>query len=440
MDSVSTAIIDALSIGMQGLNDETILGIYQALTNIIKSKFGPKSTLAEALERLEKRPDSYARQAVLQEEILNAKANEDADIVEIALRLQQAVEKTTKKSDLKSLLQEKKEDSRSIRGALKLEVSTSTPLVSAGSEFSIYVVIKNPFTVPVTIYGIETHIPIELSDEIWRKRHLKEITEKRSQQFTDISLLQSIRLKLKFFIHDLIRIGRQESGPRVAEAVGTEFREDFSFAPPQATYHTEGGSIAAAGERGIAVGGYVSGGIDVNWNFDFQDMDREEAKSLLWDINEYIRGRQPSFLQPGNSVVKHFILKTNRWLTFTPIAHTFQIQVRYEVDGQMQVDTVPFEVNIRAAITSTLIGATVGSVLGALVKTDFSNPNASVALWRVILTSAILGFMIIVAFARKSNVQQLISVEDFWGGLFIGFLVGYSGEGLINSVFGSPIN
>ena len=34
---------------------------------------------------------------------------------------------------------------------------------------------------------------------------------------------------------------------------------------------------------------------------------------------------------------------------------------------------------------------------------------------------------VVVAFARKSSAQPLVSVEDFWGGLVIGFTVGYFG-------------
>jgi len=35
--------------------------------------------------------------------------------------------------------------------------------------------------------------------------------------------------------------------------------------------------------------------------------------------------------------------------------------------------------------------------------------------------------VVVVAFARKSSAQPLVSVEDFWGGMVIGFTVGYFG-------------
>lgn len=51
-----------------------------------------------------------------------------------------------------------------VRGSLRLTVSTSSPQVTAGSDFSIFVVIQNPFDVPITIHQVQTHIPVELID------------------------------------------------------------------------------------------------------------------------------------------------------------------------------------------------------------------------------------------------------------------------------------
>ena len=42
--------------------------------------------------------------------------------------------------------------------------------------------------------------------------------------------------------------------------------------------------------------------------------------------------------------------------------------------------------------------------------------------------------MAVVLFARKKDVQPLIAIEDFWGGIAIGFLVAYSGPQLIKNL------
>jgi hypothetical protein len=51
-----------------------------------------------------------------------------------------------------------------VRGSLAPTVSASSPQTAAGSDFSIFVVVTNPFEVPITLYQVQTHIPIEIMD------------------------------------------------------------------------------------------------------------------------------------------------------------------------------------------------------------------------------------------------------------------------------------
>lgn len=311
-------------------------------------------------------------------------------------------------------------DASLLRGALKLEASTSTPIVAAGTEFSIYVVIRNPFPVPVAIYSTETHIPVELSDEIWRKLERSRILQERSIKMGEASnVIRKLTGRIGVWLSDWYSWLTPDQGPRVAVAVSTEFQN-----VPKSDFYFAGDYV---GKDKITT---------TTWNLNFAELTSHQVRDRLFVINEYIQGRQPVILNPGDSVVKHFILKTNRWIAFTPIAHTFQIQVKYELDGRIHVDTVPFSLNIRAALASSLIGAIIGSLLGSIV-----NPTNSLDWSKIspsILTSCIFAVIIVVAFARKNNIQQIVSVEDFWGGIFIGFLVGYSGETFINSVLGKP--
>jgi hypothetical protein len=316
-----------------------------------------------------------------------------------------------------------------LRGALKLEVSTSTPVVSAGSEFSIYVVIRNPFPVPVTIHSTETHIPVELSDELWRKQKEHQNQQEYKKQLTDEKQLKKKTIVIlgnwaTRFYEKL----RPSQSPRVAIAFSPEVHDSISRIEPN-TYIDIKESLNIQGD--------FIGGSSEKWNLNFEGVPEDEIWRVFYDINEYRSGRVPVVLLPGNSVVQHFVLKTTHWLTFTPIAHTFQIQVRYEMDGKKHIDTVPYALSIRAATASSLIGSIIGSLLGSLVNNRivFNDPVATL---RALLTSSIFAVIIVVAFARKNNVQQIVSVEDFWGGMFIGFLVGYSGESFISSVIGKP--
>lgn len=309
------------------------------------------------------------------------------------------------------------------RGALKLEISTSTPIVSAGKEFSIYVIIRNPFPVPVAIYRTETHIPVELDDQIWAQiEEKRELLERKNQISNLTNSFKSSMLWFTFRLSDMYRSIYPASSPRIAVAVGPETQNDY-----QVPRHiTNINSVTSDRDLNI---------LGEQWNLNFATMSPDEVRQILWDIEEYRKGTKPFILNPGDSIVRHFILKANNWLTFTPISFTFQIQVNYSVDSHIHVDTVPYALNIRAASTSSLIGAAIGSILGSIV-----NPRnvQSADLIQNLFISLIFAIIIVVAFARKSNVQQIVSVEDIWGGIFIGFLVGYSGETFVNSVLGLP--
>ena len=86
---------------------------------------------------------------------------------------------------------------------------------------------------------------------------------------------------------------------------------------------------------------------------------------------------------------------------------------------------------------ASIVGAIIGSLLGFVVSENQNSIDfSSRSFWFSISRTVIFALVIIVAFARKSNVQQVVSVEDFWGGLFTGFLVGYSGDTFIQSILG----
>lgn len=311
-----------------------------------------------------------------------------------------------------------------IRGALKVDVSTSTNLVSAGKEFSIYVVIHNPFDVPITLHNTETHIPVELSDKIAEFRHntnrAKE--QKKFLEKTE-SFFKRVVKQIEFRIHDIIEKKNFRKTHRVAEAVGVEYERTLAKTDPANL--TVGSDLTVQND-------FILGN---KWDLDFANLPKDDIRQILWDIEQYMQGKSPTILQPGNSVVRHFVLKTTNWLLFAPLAHTFQIQVTYDVTGKYQTDTIPFSLNIQASMFSALVGSVIGSLLGSFVRTP-PQLTSSLEISRIMLTSAIFAVIIVVAFARKSNVQQIVSVEDFWGGVFIGFLTGYAGESFISSILG----
>lgn len=80
MDIITSAIIAALA----ALSKDAINDSYKELKSALKKKFGSESDVVDAVEGLEKKPDSKGRQATLQEEIEHTKVNEDSEIVQLA--------------------------------------------------------------------------------------------------------------------------------------------------------------------------------------------------------------------------------------------------------------------------------------------------------------------------------------------------------------------
>lgn len=86
MDFITSAIASAVgSLALEGVQHG-----YSRLKELLWSKFGDKSALAEAVEQLERNPDSAARKAVLAEELAKVGADKDEEIIQAAEALNRA--------------------------------------------------------------------------------------------------------------------------------------------------------------------------------------------------------------------------------------------------------------------------------------------------------------------------------------------------------------
>ncbi len=81
MDPITTAIVTALA---TNLGKDVIKDGYEALKAALKRQNGSESDLVDAVDKLEKKPDSEARKATVQEEIEAAKVNDDPEILQLA--------------------------------------------------------------------------------------------------------------------------------------------------------------------------------------------------------------------------------------------------------------------------------------------------------------------------------------------------------------------
>jgi len=83
MDPITTAIVAALAAGLiQG----TVADAYNVIKHLIKRK-SSNSDMLDAIEKLEKKPQSKARQLELQEQVEEYKLDKNVEIVEAAKKL-----------------------------------------------------------------------------------------------------------------------------------------------------------------------------------------------------------------------------------------------------------------------------------------------------------------------------------------------------------------
>jgi hypothetical protein len=308
------------------------------------------------------------------------------------------------------------------RGSLRLAVSAASPQVTAGADFSIFVVIQNPFDVPITVHQVKTHIPIEIVDVNGLRQFIVQESTSNTQPapgFTFKALLGAFRKWL--MRRESIRI--RHTG--VAIAVGTDF-------DPQ----TEHDVFRSAITIGTVNAGSVAG---IQFTFP-ENPTTEELDQIFQRLVGYKSGVIPVQLQPGDSVVKQFVLKSRHWLFFTPLTHRFQIQVNFSSDGVDHTDTISYEQTIRSAMAAVAIGSAAGAVVGtllkALMKVSTSTSSSGLIQFESVFgggfvaalgVSVLASLAVVVGFARKSAAQPIISVEDFWGGALIGFSTSFFG-------------
>jgi hypothetical protein len=153
-------------------------------------------------------------------------------------------------------------------------------------------------------------------------------------------------------------------------------------------------------------------------------------------------------LQPGNSVVQVFTLKTSRSIFFPPNVYQSSVRIEYEIDGRRNIDVADYQLNIRAPLKAIIYGALAGSFFGFVLRDLLNNQviatlisqgaknNTGLTYLLSLLSSMMIAGIVVVAFARKKDAQPILSVEDFWGGVFVGFLAGYTGKSFLDQALG----
>ena len=89
---------------------------------------------------------------------------------------------------------------------------------------------------------------------------------------------------------------------------------------------------------------------------------------------------------------------------------------------------------LKALIYGSIAGSIVGSLLRYLYDHSDVKTMFSLQIVGAVVTSVLLACVLVIAFARKKHVKPFITIEDFWGGFFVGFVAGYVGRPMIQSI------
>lgn len=87
MDPISTAIVSAVAASIGKVGGEAIVDAYNGLKALIIRKYGADSKVAKAVDEVEANPESKSRPAVLSEEVVAAKADQDQELLAAAQAL-----------------------------------------------------------------------------------------------------------------------------------------------------------------------------------------------------------------------------------------------------------------------------------------------------------------------------------------------------------------
>lgn len=267
-----------------------------------------------------------------------------------------------------------------------MSVSTSRDALIAGDHFSVFVKVQNPFEVPLRLINISAFVPVEFYDlEQRRQEQIKRATRVGGAMSKGLGTLWGLL------------------GSRLSPELGDQStRLGVVTARP-----IDGRAQAAAAE--------------------------DPATSGL--------------LQPGNSTTEVFTLCTRHERRFRPGSYRMQVSVRYRfdlppddepTDGGVSAensDVIDVVLDVRASLSTILLGGTLGCLAGWLARNiDMLGTMGRIEAGGQALVHVLLTLGVMLLFARKKDVQPLLSVEDAYGGALVGFMIGFTGADSVSGM------
>lgn len=142
----------------------------------------------------------------------------------------------------------------------------------------------------------------------------------------------------------------------------------------------------------------------------------------------------------GESTSYSFNAIVTKWLFVSGSELVFPGRVKYRYKGLIHY--APFEVNLilRPPLLANSLGALSGSVLGNIARSLKDQgaiflQNITIEFVAASVLASILAIIAVVYSSRRSSeAQPILTVEDFFGGLIVGFMIGYLGNSFFQKV------
>jgi hypothetical protein len=352
------------------------------------------------------------------------------------------------------------------RGLLDLTVEVSTTNVTAGEEFALYVLVKNPHLKPIWIHEVNVSLPSDLrlvqpADVIAKHDEAQHALEEARRTAADQAKTDlSKRIEaLEQALNTLRTEYRTSDGPRVSSLIErmqneiNEIQEQFErISGGQARIRIDAASIQnleiASESTWLDIANDTQIGrvkITEPWLILLRESQARTIRlqnSLPDDVA----------LQPSCTAVFTAVITAKRSLIFTPSNYRLQFYVNYTFDPPAEdrgagvrstpthllSNTVAHHLAVRSSVYSIMAGSILGGGVGSVARLLSMSPAATS--WGeggiTVLIAVILSAVAVIFLARKSDAQSFVSVEDFWGGILIGFLVGYTGTSFFEDLTG----
>lgn len=337
-------------------------------------------------------------------------------------------------------------------GLLDLSVDLSVPEVYSGTEFTLYLHVKNPFSRPVWIKSVELSLPTQLSarePSVGIKEDSK--NDKINSDFIR-KMIADRESEIKRLRSQIMADGTADSDRAKAESRLEELenRTRIDLASLSRAL-----IIEPTGESQVVLNAPRAANV----------IAKSSEKSVVV-INNYQGSSEPervpltsslplgSSLQPGSTDVWTIRLGSRKTPLFIPAKFKLQLTVIYGLESpsadpqerekrDLYSNTSSSTVQVRAALWGVILGGGIGGILGSVARSfqgsgwaaAFSGTRISSTIGAIVL-AAILSGAAVVFSARKSDTQSFVTVEDFWGGILVGFLIGYSGTAAFAKITG----